>query len=197
MNNSKTILKLKKVFNMGYVPQRGYQLYYYVGQEKNYCINANCFAHACLNLTNQQIKEMGLDLDDSFAFALLPAPTTAQETEAKFIEFLDKIGLSVSRLNSNDIRNEFPGFLENNEWIVALYFCENKGFKDFHFFLQEKDGTWSGKYGYKNIVEHLDELPYKYTSPSPEKDTYYFVNKYVISNPHAKLEHTTKDEVYL
>ncbi|MBE7074170.1 MAG: hypothetical protein E7379_03675 [Clostridiales bacterium] len=188
-----TILKLKKVFSMGYVPSRGAQSYSFVSQisKDYYFFHANCFSHACLNLTNELIDSANLSFYDSLNFSLGNI-FSSTDAEYEFTSFLQQIGLTTKFVNNDDLINDFPCFLNENQWIVALYFCENSN--DFHFFLQEKDGSWSGKYSYKNIVEHFDELPCCYTAPNVQKDKYYFINKYLITNPHAKTSNKEENE---
>ena len=186
MFKEKTILKLKKAFAMGYVPSRGTQPYYFVDSpSKDYSLTTNCFTHACFNLTNELIDRIGLNFDDSVTFSIGHI-LDQKDAEVKFTNFLKQVGLSVKQLSNTDLINDFPSLLRENEWVVALYFCDSEYFKDFHFFLQEKNESWSGKYGYKNIVEHFDELPACYTSPNIQQDKYYFVSKYIIENPFAK-----------
>ena len=175
------IKKLNTIFSNGYVAKRG---------EESYCemLNGNlhpyrlcnCFEHACLNLTNQQIAE-NFEEDDAIYLQGLSNPLgmyTPRFATYEFKNYLEQVGLKMKKCSKDAI-------LKNNQWKVAIYYDEitfggNKYFRGFHFMRQEEDGKWSGKYGYEKKVDILEELPEQY-------DNYYkLYNTYSITNPNAR-----------
>ncbi|MBQ8444589.1 MAG: hypothetical protein IJX25_04480 [Clostridia bacterium] len=197
MDKENTVLKLNKVFKKGYVPSRGSQSYSFVSpvSHEGYFFSANCFAHACFNLTNELIDKVKINLQDSLAYAS-PIDHTAglESTEINLLNFIEKTGLKIEKIDNFDIINNFPEMISDNQWIIALYFCESNNFKDFHFFLQEKDGRWSSKYGYRDVLNFFDELPFKYVAPN-KIDTYYFYSKYLITNPYIEAIKNKNDNL--
>ena len=173
---------------MGYVPSRGSQSYSFVNQKSGepFYLNANCFAHACFNLTNEKMQEINLGYNDALSFAdHVTLFSSIYDIEESLLKFIKATGLKIRQINNFDPIINLPTLLKNNEWKVALYFCKNGSFKDFHFFLQEKDGNWSSKYGFNNNIEIFNKLPEKYCVNNEYKDTYYYHNTYLITNPYA------------
>lgn len=177
----KTILKLKKFFMLGYCPDRKGESYSFVNpySKMNYYKHINCFAHACFNLTNQQITENCLEqIDtDSFKFLIEDYWETDQSIFNRLASFIKKTGLKIEKCTDDE-------GLEDNQWRVALYFCNGYFFRDFHFLLNEKDGSWSGKYGTEDVLEFFDKRPEEYVSEK-FKDVYKYYGSYKITNPFA------------
>ena len=153
-----TILKLQKLVKMGHLPSHYGQSY---KDCKQFYI-PNCFAHACFNLTNEQIET--LTKADYNAFrGFIQSVFHADKYIAKdLMEFVKQCGLKVNKTNSSLPKHD-------NEWKVALYFGSERFKKDFHFLLLEKDGTWSAKHGETDKVTYYNEAPkfldYNYEYP--------------------------------
>ncbi len=177
------IKKIGKLFELGYVPSRGDETYYF--KTKNSILTGhifNCFAHACFNLTNQQIDDLNFYEDEIFDLQGYNRGNLSQlqksEVAQHFTGLIKSAGLIVEPCLEETVLN-------GNQWKIALYFDEikfgkNSQLRDFHFLLQEKDGSWSGKAGYTPRVKKVDSLP-------KELDYYYsFYECYSITNPFAK-----------
>lgn len=180
MNHS-TIRKLQKIIKQGHVPNRGLEPYI-----KTYAL-ANCFEHACFNLSNLQLKYGHIKECDTYDFSHFHSPEK-DETFEKFANYLKETGLNIEKCSKNKI-------LKSNQWIIALYFeplypvC-----KDYHFLLKEKDGTWSGKVGFSKNIETFENLP-------KEMDNncfYELYDTFCITNPYAKEDNIkNKNELVL
>ena len=185
----KTILKLRQIFSMGYVPSRGEQSYSFVNHNDNatFAQHINCFAHACFNLTNEQIEDGLFDYLDRLSFSshIHNSNCNYIEEEKSFINFVRSSGLEMRPLGADELISHHPQFIADNEWIVAVYYTNARNKKDIHFFLREKDGSWSGKLGFRDEITHFAELPIPYYSHNESNDVYYFHKQYVIRNPHA------------
>ncbi|MBP3345103.1 MAG: hypothetical protein J6K97_02750 [Clostridia bacterium] len=159
---------------MGYIPSRGNESYDSYTFEGYAYELANCFAHACLNLKNNQYKLNHFNHNDCEVFrSFLPDLNETPEKILKNVSiFLKKSNLLVSRCDKFDLAKE-------NQWKVAFYYSKQK--PDFHFMLQEKDGRWSSKQGASPEIEHFDALPIVF-----EKD-YRFHSVLMITNPACKI----------
>jgi len=185
-----SILKLKKIVSLGHMPARGgerYDIVHPVYNEKNgYVVNyygdlINCFAHACFNLSNKQIRENDINPIDMINFSqFVPSKeATDFEIERNISSFVNSTGLIMRTCNPE-------GIMKSNEWKVALYLCKQPDLRDFHFFLQEKDGTWSSKYGYNaDQLDSLKELPKEYIAPIFH-DKYDYYKTFAIENPFVR-----------
>ena len=177
------IKRIGKIFELGYVPSRGDETYYFKTQNSIMTGHIfNCFAHACFNLTNEQIDELNLYEDEIFHMQGynrdILGTLEKKEVAEHFFGLIKDAGLIVEPCLEETILN-------NNQWKIALYFDEiefgkDRRLRDFHFLLQEKDGTWSGKAGYTPRVKTVETLP-------EELDFYYkFYECYSITNPYAE-----------
>lgn len=185
-----TILKLNTLVSLGHLPARGNERYDIVHpkyNEKNgYLVNCygdliNCFAHACFNLSNNQIRELDINTVDMVNFSQFVPHRNASdlEIEKNLTSFVNSTGLRMRSCNPQ-------GIMKSNEWKVSLYLCKQPDIRDFHFFLQEKDGSWSSKYGYNaDQLSTLDTLPERYVAPIFH-DEYYYYKTYAIENPYVK-----------
>ena len=177
----KTILKLKKVFMLGYCPERKGESYSFVNPytDINYYQQINCFAHACFNLTNQQITSNCFEKNDIDSFKNLIDDYWEEDKsiERKLTTFVRKTGLKIEECSDEED-------LEENQWRVALYFFTGYFFRDFHFLLNEKDGSWSSKYGTEDVLEFFENRPDEFVV---EKygDHYQYYGTYKITNPYA------------
>jgi len=180
-----TILKLQKLVKMGYCPAR-------LNQDYRECFQfkiPNCFAHACFNLTNEQIAT--LSPADYKAFrGFIQSIFHANKYIAKdLIEFVKQCGLKVKKSNTSLPKHD-------NEWKVALYFGSERFKKDFHFLLLEKDGRWSGKHGESYKVSYYDEAPkfleYNYEYPLELYGIYKITNPYA---PKKIDKHEIEEEI--
>ena len=96
------------------------------------------------------------------------------------IGFLRKTGLQVERYQEGKI-------LKSNQWKVAMYFSEayKRGFgeRGWHFLLQERDGSWSGKDGGSTIVEKFEKpeqfIPWALNNKYELDDILVLTNQYV------------------
>lgn len=146
----------------------------------------NCFEHACFNLSNRELEELGIDC---FEYTYRSpfgefSQNSIHEAKEEMLEFLTQTGLLVEKFDGKKI-------LKSNQHKVALYFSEaferEQGERDYHFLLQRKDGKWSGKCGdMSSRVESYETLE--------ETLPYAFNNKYkldtvlVLTNPYASEE---------
>ena len=178
----KGLLKIAKIFKLGYIPSRENQTYSTICKStgESYSRQANCFEHACLNLTNQQLKKLSLgdeagDLFDIHSYDYEDT-TSMQET---FVDRLKLFGLIAESCPADYTPKN------KNQWKVALYFGYSRfcGDTDFHLLKQEKDGSWSSKIGWSDDVEILPSLPEKYIPPHGTE--YVLYNTYIITNPYA------------
>lgn len=181
-SEQKIILKLNKIFKMGYTPSRKGESYDKEHSKGgfHFGVFVNCFAHACFNLKNEQLKNLTLEDAANFGHKIdyLGQPKT--EIKTNLITFVQKTGLKIRRVSKNCIP-------EKNQWMVALYFGRSgldKQNQDYHFLLKEENGFWSGKMGRGKETTYYSEPPSNFTSGN------YFQYKlegyYLITNPYAK-----------
>ena len=95
MNHS-TIRKLQKIIKQGHVPNRGLEPYI-----KTYAL-ANCFEHACFNLSNLQLKYGHIKECDTYDFSHFRSPEK-DETFEKFANYLKETGLNIEKCSKNKI----------------------------------------------------------------------------------------------
>lgn len=177
---NKTINILQEIVKSGYVPKRCQQSYDYVTKLglPAYCL-ANCFSHACFNLTNDMFDKYSFDEDMKKSINhFYEFPFDSNECiEGRMINLIKEVGLKITLTKPSAI-------LKENEWKVALYFSKEGLFKDFHLLLREKDNTWTSKEGATNKFYTINDLPKKYKS-------YWFkyklYNVYKIENPYAQI----------
>ena len=171
-----TILKLNKIFKNGYLPSRDKnEKYNYIAfSGKNLAKITNCFEHACFNLTNEQLENFDLsDLKNFFSLPKLSNDELSQEDMFEVVkDAIASTGLKVKKMQ------EQPN---NKSWNVAMYFSDYD--IDLHFLLQEKDGTWSGKFGESDIVDHFNILPLKIIGTNVD---YHLYKVFTIENPYIK-----------
>ena len=178
--NTQTILKIKKIFKLGYIPSRGNENYKIVDGNNvtNYAPLINCLGHACFNLTNEHLKDFDKN-DASILRNFIQSPLHANTYIAKDIfNFVKKCGLKIKPTKRHSL-------LKDNEWKIALYFGWYGYRKDYHFLLQEKDGTWSSKWGSSSEVIFLNSPTKKLNHCGYDYTLYGF---YKISNPMTKQQ---------
>lgn len=180
---NKTIVKLKKIFKEGYLPSRdSSEEYAFIAyQDKDLAEITNCFEHACFNLTNEQLENF--DKSDLENFFSLPKLKNDNLSREQIFEIVIKAIKSTS-LNVGKAKET----LKKNEWNVAMYFSDDD--IDVHFLLQEKDGSWSGKMGKSDRVEHYSILPLK---TEGVLSTYTLYKVFSIQNPFVKLSSQEKE----
>ena len=173
------IKKLRTIVSMGYVPHRELENYFYTTQSnQDVCSIVNCFGHACFNLTNEQIEQLGINESHGQFFGTFASEETTPDIglERQVVNFVKKTGLEIRPIS------KYEGGLDNNQWKVAMY-IDHSGLglfaKDFHFFRQEKDGTWTHKMGYFSNVEQKD-------FPGEKYQRYDYYKTFVITNPYAR-----------
>lgn len=170
----RAILKLKKVFKMGYYPRRGYNDYLSYVNECPTSFLVNCFAHACFNLTDKMLQYFNFGPIETECYTINTKiiPENYSKIDQHFTEILNNVGLQVDQCN---LRTK----IENkSQWKVALYFSDIE--QDFHFLLQEKDNRWSSKQGWLENVSIYNNLPNIYN------ETYKLFDIKKITNPNAK-----------
>ena len=185
----KGVIKIKKLFSMGYMPSRENQSYLAISPKTktSYTHTANCFAHACLNLTNEQLDKLNLDRCDTNTFDIktyLYEPI--EHMENTFLKRIQRFGLKATPCEDNDLFNR------ENQWKVALYFGLSPLTLDYdyHFLKQEKDGTWSSKVGWGSTeLQLFSSLPDTYISPNNVGYSYY--KTYIITNPFVEIKNET------
>lgn len=172
--NIKTIKKVEQIFKLGHVPCRGNEHY-----GKTFML-ANCFEHACINLSDKQIEEFGITDKDSTEFGNF-FRFTKDSTAEQMLKTLANFGLKVEKCPPEKI-------VEKNQWLIALYFeCFYQINKDFHLLIREPNGTWTGKVGYTPECHSFDNLPNVVDS---DIRFYELFNTYCITNPYAEKEKT-------
>ena len=174
------IKRIGEIVRLGYVRERGDEGYGDLGG------SVNCFVHACFNLTNEQIVSLGLD---EFKYMFVSPfggfeDSSVLAAKEEMMDFVRQTGL--------EIEDELvPKVLKENQYRVALYFSrgfiENMGGKDFHFLVQEKDGSWSGKCGsMTHHVDHFDKL--EESLPHGPGNRYMLDSVMIVTNPYAPEE---------
>lgn len=139
----KTILKLNRIFSMGYVPSRGDQTYARNATytDQTYGELSNCFSHACFNLTNELYEEYQISDEDILFFQggfRRFSSDTNEEIAERVLGKIKSVGLIVSPATDFEV-------LKANQWRVAMYFNRisfpsgSDCIRDYHFMLQEKD----------------------------------------------------------
>ena len=178
------VLRIKELFKKGYFPARGSQSYLAVCKSTNeaYSHQINCFAHACLNLTNEQLEQLNLDRLDRCTFDIKTYQYEPQERiEQTFTKRVKRFGLEAHLCERNFL------ITKQNQWKVALYFGTSPRTLDvdYHFLKQEKNGVWTSKVSWGlDEIECFDSLPDTYYSPSGVE--YHLHNTYIITNPYIE-----------
>ena len=174
-NKLSTALKINKFLKNGYVPNRGLTPY----SESTKSL-ANCFEHACFNFPNSFLENF--DRSDRNAFSSFLYPEISSSI-SNMKEFLKQTGLTIEE------DNNLP--LNANQWKIAIYFStvyDNQPWEwqrdgDFHLMLQEKDGSWSNKFGNQKDVITFDKLPETFSHGG---QTYRFRETLTLTNPYSK-----------
>lgn len=164
------IKKLNRIFSLGYVPSRENQSYKYkINRGMRTGDLINCFAHACFNLTNNQIKKFKISFEEANAFwhYYISEKGVDRNYITSITEFIESTGLSINVCRQNAKMNY-------NQWKIAYYY--NNEILDFHFMLQEKDGKWSSKLGSSRNLEYFEEVPKEYHKDYKLKGFYAITN---------------------
>ncbi|MBE7073889.1 MAG: hypothetical protein E7379_02220 [Clostridiales bacterium] len=176
-----TILKLKKIFSLGYLPSRGDESYTLLHRDTNIEFSkiANCLAHSFFNLTNEQLEDF--NLFDSGTFRWFYLDENDERALDRVLEFVEKTGLKVEETSLEQD-------LAPNQWKVAVYFRvrENKNvIPDFHFILQEKDGVWSSKEGAFPTIDYFQHPPEMFYSAYGSHFQYKLYGYLMVTNARA------------
>lgn len=194
----KTYLKLNKIFRQGYLPSRGGEKYFLCNLRKkkektfnynpdvmhpkgdflyeDYASITNCFEHACFNLKNEQLINFNIDdLEDFFSL-----PELADE-ELSRVEMFDRVQKTIQKTGLKVKKCKEK--LKENEWNVAMYVSQYN--IDVHFLLQEKDGSWSGKFGQSRKVDYYSILPLKVQGVFED---YNLFKVFTIENPYINIK---------
>lgn len=176
LDRTPVVKQLKNIFKNGNIPSRGRELY------GKLTWDFNCLFHACFNLPNSILKKLNLD-DDQFLiynpFGNLEGDKI--QIKSEMFKFIKDCGLHISK--------DHKLTLLKNQRRVALYFSQayEKGFglKDFHFLLQEKDGTWSSKAGSSEVEFGLT---LEHSMPFDISNRYILDSTFILSNSYEKSE---------
>lgn len=158
---------------------------------------ANCLEHAIFNFTDEEllalVKKNGADIASfwrgfeslSSRFEIEPEEQLEKLTP-EIIERITSTGLQIEEC-------DIDAKPEEGQWKVAYYFnlCDepNQYISDFHFFRQEKDGTWSSKMGMGNHIRTFRRLPELF------EGGYKLQKIFMITNPYLSKEmQEEKDE---
>ncbi len=190
MEREQTLAMIKSFVMKGLVPVRGKEKYVFSG------IFVNCFEHAFLNLTNSQLDEIDAGPKTKNIFGNLSedassdAGICAELLEKKMYALASEIGLKIVTAGIKPLK---PA---KNQWQIALYLS---GLGNWHFVLQERDGTWSAKEGWTQKTSNFDSLPEYYNGAMVkdyEDDDFKlplfmipkFEKYYIVTNPYAESE---------
>ncbi len=181
--------KLQEIFKNGYVPDRGDETYKFTLPHRDPDMFSilktgdlcNCLGHACFNLKNEHFEKYKINISDSRFFQGFIKDKETRENDVMAQKILNKIkavGIIVSPAQNTEV-------LKNNQWRIAMYFDRigigsTNYLRDFHFIIQEKDKTWSGKDSWNFDVHKYDKLP------EICDDYYKLYNVYTLTNPNAR-----------
>lgn len=189
IDRTQTILKLRKVFKLGYFPNRGENNY--LGRTKQGYKTAyltNCLGHAFFNLTDNIFEKFGFtDQDcDSFTGFYNDKDMPLYYVERAMLNFVLNTGLEIKKLDNTKLSLSkciLPKqtILKKNERLVALYFAPQS---DYHFITMENSHLWTGKMGLHEYIERYSFLPKKIKT---DLNTYKFYSVYKVTYPKAKV----------
>lgn len=179
MKIEETLGIIKSFVKNGHTPKRGDEQYQSSG---NF---VNCFEHALLNFTNEQLEmlDCGYTTENLFG-CLLNVDVANLRVQSKNVEinmfaFICEIGLKAEIEKVQKLK------LAKNQWRIARYHAPNA----WHFILQEPNGEWSSKEGWTQRVRHLTELVHCYEAGSIDYPFSYLLQQsYIITNPYAEAE---------
>ena len=179
---SKSILKkLRKIFKKGYIPSRGYESYEYIPTKFYLPVGqlGNCFTHACFNLKNEHYEKYKISKSEFESLRNLDTyGGSIEDIRKELFDFVSKAGLTFEKCEPDT-----P--VKPNQWKVAYYF-DIGDWPDFHFLLQEKNGTWNDKISTTNHMNFYSSAPNRIYHTN-ESD-YYLQGFYIITNPYAKTK---------
>ena len=184
------VKEIQKVFSRAKMPFRRENQKYTLTN----AYQINCFGHSVLNFSNQDIRKICKNYKEEFFNFLwiynefdfrgknLKAETIRDVYQSELLSRVKKLGLKIKECDLDEELND-------NEWRVALYFKADKNEEDFHFFKQEKDGTWSSKAGQSRFIQKFNTLPCVF------RDGYKLQKIFMITNPYLSKEmQEEKDE---
>lgn len=173
IDRKKGFLKfMNKIFERGDYAGRGNEKYTFVTSHY-----VNCFGHAFFNFRNKYLNKLirryPMQLYDFFFYFKGIKYRGDKAYEKITQDMLERIKMTGLEITESDIDEK----LEDGEWKVAYYFNFDDREIDFHFLRQEKDGSWSGKFGKSKRVESFEQLPIIYDG------RYYLRGIFKIKNP--------------
>ena len=179
---TKTIIKkLESVFKKGYIPARKDETYQYIPTASYLPTGnlGNCFTHACFNLLNEHYEKLNITYSEFNSLRNLSLERKSiEQIREELFEIIEKVGLKFQSCEANT-----P--IKPNQWKVAYYFDMGE-VTDYHFLLQEADGTWSDKLSITKIVRHYPEPPKSIYHGT--NGAYYLQGFYLITNPFAQAQ---------
>lgn len=159
------------VYKKGYLPAREKMKY-----SKLHTSVVNCFAHACFNLTEKDLKELNPYMPELHDFFCNFDNCGVGNYIKKATEKIEKVGLKFEKSSLEEK-------IKENQWKVAYYVMHDEFLgNDLHFMIQCKDGKWTSKVGLMSKIEVYEKLPETY------HEDYDLVGIYKITNPYYKLE---------
>lgn len=175
------IKKLETIFKQGYIPTRGFETYEYIPTKSYWPTGslANCFTHACFNLLNEHFEKFDIKLDEFNSLRNLELDKKSiEQIREELFEVISAAGLKFQKCDVDT--PTLP-----NQWKVAYYFDMGEQ-TDYHFLLQEKDGTWSDKLATTKQVRSYETPPKSIFHSSDS--SYYLQGFYLITNPFAQIK---------
>ena len=173
-SREKVVEKLSGIIKSGHTPCRKLMQY-----DREFGIKfANCFMHACYNLTNEQLSR-NFSIQDAKGFTGFWSNDKSQILN-NFISFMQETGLKITECHPSQI-------LKQNQWEIAYYLTTDFDSADllsgdYHFALKEENDFWTAKRGFHGTVDYFDYLPKKIHRISGD---YILQGTFVITNPYA------------
>lgn len=176
------VKNLNEYFKRGHMPNRYNEEYLSFVKHldsQTYKL-VNCVGHAFINANEKDILDLKYNfVSENILSDFFKGEKTYANAFRNVCEFFERVGLKIEK-TTLETKPDF------NQWKVACYFKDLEQDKDYHFMLQEKDGSWSSKRGFTIDVEHFDELPQKHRNY--ELEDIIMVTNPFIENEADKIE---------
>ena len=163
--------KLNTIYKKGYIPSRESSEY-----NQLYTKTINCFAHACFNLSNDDLQKLNPYKSELHDFFRNFGSCGVYNYFKVATEKMRQVGLSVQKSSLSES-------IQKNQWKIAYYIMNDEfSGTDIHFMIQGQDGKWTSKVGSTSKIEVYDKLPDYY------HNDYSLIGIYKITNPYIKLD---------